>query len=634
MSKKIYNKPIYKLRDQIPANKTSLWGLSLNTHPYAMELIAKEIENEDNIPKINWANICSNRSDGAMELLKKRPDQINGNKLSYNSNDKAFELLKKYPDKINWNNIQINLNIEKAVDLIVKYPQSLNNDYYLNYYNDKYIDYLEENKLDNLKWEKIANPIYLEKCKKGIELIIKYHPILYEHYSNRDEYKKYVSLINDDKIMDLLEKYPKSIDGSSLSQNCNDKAMVLLEKHPELIDWNKLSLNSKGTCILSKHLNKINYKNLMKNRNEKIIDILEDTNNQKWISLPETEKKECLSELCNNINEKIIKYMIEKYPTYIDFSNILKNRSNSALHYLVHNKIQLVSDNANFKLLAKNTNDNAFELLQVMLDANLPNSTVNLNEDCIHLCKNSNPRVFDFIKNNFHKINLKTASEIVKKEFKNLLERKETIEFVEYFLDAERIKNLYLEGNKQVLDNFEVILDWELLFRNPEIFILDKEAMLKNFEPLGREIINYQQTKIEKLLEKKNTISEPVIENRYVIVEKIEDNDDYTIFNDNGSEDIIKETKNKEDNESISSEIDFLVSSEEGIEDNESISSEIDFLVSSEEGIENIEVQVKLGINELINMIKRKQQEEENSDDDNTSQEGTISISPEISSVY
>ena len=33
-------------------------------------------------------------------------------------------------------------------------------------------------------------------------------------------------------------------------------------------------------------------------------------------------------------------------------------------------------------------------------------------------------------------------------------------------------------------------------------------------------------------------------------------------------------------------------------------------------------------------MIKRKQQEEENSDDDNTSQEGTISISPEISSVY
>jgi hypothetical protein len=245
-----------------------------------------------------------------------------------------------------------------------------------------------------------------------------------------------------------------------------------------------------------------------------------------------------------------------------------------------------------------------------MIDAEVPNSTVNLNEDCIHLCKNINPRIIEFIKLNFHKINLKTATEEVKKEFKNLLKRKDSIEFVEYFLDAERIKNLYLERNKQVLDNFEEMLDWDILSCNPEIFILDKEAMLKNFEPLGREIINYQQTKIEKLL-KKNTINEPVIENRYVIVEKIEP-DDYTIFNDNGSEDNTKENK----------------------EDNESISSEIDFLVTSEEGIENMEAQAKLGINELINMIKRKQKEEEiNSDDDNTSHEETISISPEISSV-
>ena len=216
--KPILNKPIYKVRDSIPVDYLSIEHLCLNTHSMAIKIIEQKIKNLEDFNKISWKNISSNTSDEAMHLLEKYPDKIDGYNLSLNPNDKAFDLLKKNPNKYNWNNIFKNTNTDRVVDLLIENPDKLKfNTYSSNrlplQINDKFVDYLEQNFLDKIDWGILAEKSAGRNCENGIKLIVKYHPVIYRNYSKESIYTKYLSLINDDRIIILLKKYPNILIG-------------------------------------------------------------------------------------------------------------------------------------------------------------------------------------------------------------------------------------------------------------------------------------------------------------------------------------------------------------------------------------------------------------------------------------
>ena len=118
--------------------------------------------------------------------------------------------------------------------------------------------------------------------------------------------------------------------------------------------------------------------------------------------------------------------------------------------------------------------------------------------DCIF--KNKNPKIFNFLAKNFHRISVGGCNTNTL-EYQKLFLKPDCIEFLEYILDAERIKILTLQNNTHLLFNIKSMLNWEIISQNPVIFELDKEAMFNNFEPLKKEILNYPQIRVIKLLQ-------------------------------------------------------------------------------------------------------------------------------------
>ncbi len=91
---------------------------------------------------LDWDKLSSNPNDGAIELLKANPDDINWGRLSKNPNPSAIELLKTkmieenemyeddydnldYYEKINWANLSSNANPE-AIELLKENQRKIN----------------------------------------------------------------------------------------------------------------------------------------------------------------------------------------------------------------------------------------------------------------------------------------------------------------------------------------------------------------------------------------------------------------------------------------------------------------------------------------------------------------------------
>ena len=86
-------KPIYKLLDWIDINKLDFFGLSLNEHDKAIELL------EEYQDKIDWIGFTCNKNDKAIDLFKQNLDKINWGLLSNNNSNNVFKLLEQLSKK-------------------------------------------------------------------------------------------------------------------------------------------------------------------------------------------------------------------------------------------------------------------------------------------------------------------------------------------------------------------------------------------------------------------------------------------------------------------------------------------------------------------------------------------------------
>jgi hypothetical protein len=78
--------------------------LSLDEKPESIAIL------RENFKKINWYNLCHNKSPEAIQLLKENPEKIIWNVLS--TNPSALEILREHQDKINWDLLSSNTNPE------------------------------------------------------------------------------------------------------------------------------------------------------------------------------------------------------------------------------------------------------------------------------------------------------------------------------------------------------------------------------------------------------------------------------------------------------------------------------------------------------------------------------------------
>ncbi len=229
-----------KLRDWIDINKID-WGmLSLNPHPYALELLKEKPDKIDwywlskNVHSVevleylkeNHYNqiihsqyLSKNSNKQALELLKANPSKIDWYLLSLNTNDEAISLLKQNPDKIVWNFISLNSN-SKALEMLKENPDKIN------------WNYLCEN----------SNPIALELIKENPDKI---------NWHN-------LSLNENPDAIRLLKENPSKINWDRLCLNENPEAIRLLKENPSKIDWENLCLNKNAIDLLEENKNNIN----------------------------------------------------------------------------------------------------------------------------------------------------------------------------------------------------------------------------------------------------------------------------------------------------------------------------------------------------------------------------------------
>ena len=214
----------YKLLDWIDLRRLHPDYLSRN--PHAIQMLEKNPE------RINWSELCRNKSPFAMYLLEKNPDKIVWGSLSENDNPSAIRMLEKKIQSTPW-------------------YQS-----YVEWWEDhvwgRYNYY--ESDVKRIRWLKLsANP--------GAIHLLEQHPhiIHFEGLCANSNLNRWA--------MRFLEKNLDKIDWTHLSENPSIFAKQLFETYPDKICWRYLSSNSSYWAIqlLEQNLDKINWSSFSRN---------------------------------------------------------------------------------------------------------------------------------------------------------------------------------------------------------------------------------------------------------------------------------------------------------------------------------------------------------------------------------
>lgn len=169
---------------------------------------------------------------------------IDYNNLSENTNEKAVDFLLQHPDKLVWNYFTKNHN-EKAVDYILKVIQDHFNA--VDNYEREFTQY-DVNKIEYLEFELKTKKIQVQKNLQEIEHI----------HEQLSIYKKEYEIIKRNCLESKVAL--KHAFNASLSKNTNNRIIDLLKKYPEYIYWDWLSMNPNSNVLelLKENKDKLN----------------------------------------------------------------------------------------------------------------------------------------------------------------------------------------------------------------------------------------------------------------------------------------------------------------------------------------------------------------------------------------
>jgi hypothetical protein len=272
-------------------DKINWLDMSSNPSPGAIKLL------EQNFEKICWYSLSSNPSPGAIKLLEANPDKIDWRTLGFNSNPDAIKLietnlghneiawsklssnphaiklLEANQDKIDWDELSAN---PKGFKLLVANIDKINDS---RYYAEggagvsttlTWDDFTEDVlQIVNINWELIS---CLQSCPSPAWRV--------KLEQNVDKLDWGILSRNaNDHIMHILEQNTDKIHWYELSSNTNPRAIRILEQNPDKIDWFYLARNPSAMDLISKNLDEIYKKGywyrLSSNPNPAAIPLLE-----------------------------------------------------------------------------------------------------------------------------------------------------------------------------------------------------------------------------------------------------------------------------------------------------------------------------------------------------------------------
>jgi ribosomal protein L24E len=193
---------------------------ALKTH--ASDMGMGGLENHKDL-WVGWTMISKNP--GAIEILKRYPEQIDWNLLSGNPSaiQMITEALKHDPKKINWTMLSGNSG---AIEILKQYPDKINWDTLSG--NSGAICLIEEalkHNPEKINWERLSrNPNAIHILERNLEKII------------------WSMLSTNPNAISLLTQHFDKINWGLLSTNPN--AISLLEQNPDNISWGMLSMNT------------------------------------------------------------------------------------------------------------------------------------------------------------------------------------------------------------------------------------------------------------------------------------------------------------------------------------------------------------------------------------------------------
>ncbi len=240
-------------------------------------------------------------------------------------------------------------------------------------------------------------------------------------------------LSNNPKALYLLESNPDRINFKELSKNRNDYAMEILSKHPDKIYYEYLSSNPNAISILKNNMDKIDFRNLSMNENALDL-IMENQDKINWYLF------------CTNENENII-HFLNNNPDKINFDALLTNKN--AWNIILENESKI-----NFTGLARNTNTLAVKYIEDKLTEHYENVK---NMYVFKLCLSSNPSAIYL---------LEKYPELI--DWHSLSSNTEAMEILEKNQD-----NIF----------------YSLFSSNPSIFELDYEFFFKRMNIIRKELL-------------------------------------------------------------------------------------------------------------------------------------------------
>lgn len=326
--------------------------------------------------------------------------------------------------------------------------------------NENAIELLEQN-IDKV----VVKSLFLNKNKKSIDLLKKMEHELDWDYDINYKYP-YISSILKEKLK-TKKKLFKKISWESISRYTAD--FCLFEKHISAVDWSILSLNPNAVHILEQKQHKIDWDNLSYNKNAI--------------------------------------HLLEKNPDKINWKNLSTNP----------NATQLIKDNQ--------------EKVEEAVFANLEQEAIFTNLDA-DIC--SNPNTIHIIEKNLDKLNVNSwamlnhnpnAIHILEKygyekmNWVNLSQNPNALHiFEKYHNDSSELKGqLYFYilqydlvygflSLDQKSSEYHFHKSKEYLFSNPNIFVLDTNAMKEQCKEFAEELAAYvfHPTRLQRFSEMYN----------------------------------------------------------------------------------------------------------------------------------
>lgn len=275
-------------------NKINWRALSANERVFTLlkNRIKYENNTEDYMKKygdnrIDWISLSLNRN--ATELLKERIEyekglskedyeKLDDNRIDWtylSGNPSAIDLLRANPEKIDWGTLSQN---KYAIDLLKENPEKIVWESLS--YNQNAIDMLKEN-VEKIVWDNdyyyLFEEIFINNLSELIELFKK--KIEYEKNINDEKYKKidWNRLSLTQNTYELLKTYPEKIVWKNLSKNKDPAIIELLKERFEYekglsneeylkveykkkIDWHILTQNNNAIELLK---NRAHYENTL-----------------------------------------------------------------------------------------------------------------------------------------------------------------------------------------------------------------------------------------------------------------------------------------------------------------------------------------------------------------------------------